>query len=343
MQKDRRSFILPLLLAMLAAGCVGGGLPGLTRAPAPPPPWVLQPPADTDQAYYGVGEGADLESARAAALRDIAGRFRISVAATRESRMTVANDTVDRLTRARVTEDIRKTTFGQHVVEQTTPSERGHYALVRVDRAAFVAETRRRLDAEAATLGEAVRSAEGRGAAERFRRLHGQAARLDDVADLVNLVTLADPNGPPPREHERTLAAARGALQQAREQFRIVIRHHDTDADVARALQSFLTAQGVTAGGGRGPRPAELRLHVGSHAETVYGTAFVRLKIAARTYGDGGTAIAEAEHAAAGSSVNGIPAARRAAVELFAEHLQRMSLVEVLGWVEPRATLEKSR
>ena len=43
------------------------------------PEWVSRPPPDTADAWYGVGEGEDLESAKAQALADLAGRLATKV------------------------------------------------------------------------------------------------------------------------------------------------------------------------------------------------------------------------------------------------------------------------
>ena len=53
---------------LLLGGCLSS-VPGLKSGP---PEWVNQPPPDTGRAWYGIGEGHDLNTARRLAL--LAGR-----------------------------------------------------------------------------------------------------------------------------------------------------------------------------------------------------------------------------------------------------------------------------
>ncbi|MDH4189712.1 MAG: LPP20 family lipoprotein, partial [Betaproteobacteria bacterium] len=70
---------------------------------------MRSPPADTAALYYGIGEGPDLDSAKRAALRDVAAKLRVSIRATTDTQVTVANDVADRFSRSRVSEEVRNT------------------------------------------------------------------------------------------------------------------------------------------------------------------------------------------------------------------------------------------
>src|SRR5205085_3613701 len=63
----------------LSLAAAFAGFPISVRGERAEPAWVSQPPPNSAEWLYGVGEGTDLEEAKRNALKDAAGRLRVSL------------------------------------------------------------------------------------------------------------------------------------------------------------------------------------------------------------------------------------------------------------------------
>jgi hypothetical protein len=315
-------------LIPLLAGCVTGGglLPG---RPVSAPDWVRTPPADTAALYYGVGEGPDVETARRAALRDVAAKLRVSISAKVDSQVTVVNEAADRVNRSRISEEVRKTTFSRHQLERSETSGGNVFALVSVDRQLLVSETRDRLDEIASAVRQAL--AAGRNAAGLDRLRIGERARTqaEEGGDLLSLLASASPgfNRDP---YARDFEAARRLNDDARAGLSFRLQYRPADEDVAGLLRQSLADAGLRVQEGGGS-PAVLALSVDAREQSLYGSVIVRLTASLVLRSDHGGVFAQKEYAAEGSSAADRAMARQAAVRKLAAQFKARGAAAVIG------------
>lgn len=117
---------------------------------------------------WGIGEGADLESAKRAALKSIAAQLHVAISAQLEARVTVSGGSVDRYAKTRVAEDVQRTEFKNYTVEKSVPSKQGFYVLISVDRRAFIAEAEQKLLAAETEINQRLAGVEAKNPIERF-------------------------------------------------------------------------------------------------------------------------------------------------------------------------------
>src|SRR5438067_718158 len=93
------------LAAALAA------LPRAVKGESAEPAWVTQPPPNTADSLYGVGEGPDLEDAKRNALKDAAGRLRVSLSSKTQRSVKDENGAVYSSALSEVLHEVQKTEF----------------------------------------------------------------------------------------------------------------------------------------------------------------------------------------------------------------------------------------
>jgi ribosomal protein L16/L10AE len=322
-----KRFAAAMALACSLAACVTGG--GLLPVRSATPEWVQKPPADTAALYYGVGEGADLEAARRTALRDVAAKLRVSVSSTVDSQVTVANESADRFSRTRISEEVRKTTFGKHQLERTESSGNTVYALVSVDRAQLVTETRTRLDEVARSARQALASARATQGLDRLRLAGKAKAQADDGGDLLSLLGSASP-GFDRAPYARDFAAAIALHDETRQNLGFRIQNRSADEDVAALLRQGMSESGLRVQD-TGATPAIVAIAVESHEQTIYGSVIVRLKINLSLRSERGGVFAQKDYNVEGSSASDRVLARQAAVRKLAAQFKGKGIAAAIG------------
>lgn len=323
-------WVLPGLGSL--AGCLGS-------APKPvannaPPPWVINPPADTAESYFGVGEGFDLAAAKRAALKDIAARFRVVVAGTVSSRTSVHNDQVNRSAVSTVSEEVQKTEFKNHTLLKSAASPQGVYALVRVDRADFVAETREKLDRLYAQIQAAVTGLSARPVLEQFTTLQRLRPTLQNAQALYQLLGQADQNATDrsrAAEVDRWLAQ----VESSASALVIALRNRREDADVASTLTSFLTDNGIRVTERPEQAVGTLELTVAQRNDEIQGSKLVKLTVNTVLRDLSGRVVASQERVQSGASVSDHGQARRQAITRLQQSLREAGPVAGLGFKFP--------
>jgi hypothetical protein len=316
-----------LALACLLAACVTGG--GMLPERASAPDWVQKPPVDSTALYYGVGEGPDLESARRTALRDVAAKLRVSVSSTVDSQVTVANDSADRFSRTRISEEVRKTTFSKHQLERSESSGGTVFALVSVDRALLVSETRNRLEEISRSVRQALAGARNAQGLDRLR-LSGQArAQAEDGNDLLSLLAAASP-GFDRVPHARDFEAARSLHDETRQNLGFRLQHRPADEDVAGLLRQSLSESGLRVQESGGS-PAVVAVAVETHEQTIYNSVIVRLKVNLSLRNERGGVFSQKEYTVEGSSATDRVLARQAAVRKLAAQFKAKGAAAAIG------------
>lgn len=320
--------------ALLVLSFLGGCLANTGRSFLPAgqkeaPTWVRSPPGDTSAVLYGVGEGHDLDDARRAALRDVAAKLRVSISATLDAQVTVSNDLVDRSSKSKVSEEVRKTTFAKHQLEKTENHSNGVYALVSVDRQLLVAETRSRLQEKSRALRAGLDKARGLTGLERLR-LAGQLKPLtEDVADLLSLMNSASPEFS--REtYSKQVEASRRLNDEALHGLSFRLQYRPADQDVANLLRQMMSESEYRIVEG-GQAAGVVHVSTESREQVIYGSTLVRLSVHVSLRSDKGSVFSQKEYHAEGSSSGDRSAARQAAVRKLASELKNRGTAAVLG------------
>lgn len=300
------------------------------------PGWMTNPPPDDAQSWFGTGEAPDIEGARRIALRNIAARLRSSIEGEIRNSTSVSSsggkERVDIRALSAVTEQVVKTEFTRFEVVQSAKGGQGVYALVKVDRPAFVADTRSQLQ----TVDKAVREAETALAMqpplEQYITLKRLKPQIENGARLSLLLQGAGGAEEEGRAGARRYAGLLQATGDAASKITFELRAPPADADIAGAIAAYLAEQGMRAASGRTPGANPLTIAADARQDELYGSKMVKMKVRLAVLDDQGRAAATREYEIPGSSRYDFKGAREDAVKKLADALRKGGALAAFGF-----------
>lgn len=309
------------------------GLAGGVGAAQPVPAWAAEPPKDDAQSWFGIGEGPNFEAARRAGLRAVAAKLRSAVAGQVGSSVTEVNGKVDQRAWSAVSEDILRTEFTRFEVVQSAKGGAGVFALVKVDRAAFIADTRSQLLVADRSIREAEAALPTLSTLDQFVALRRLKPQIETGIRLSLLLQGAG-------EDEEGRAGARryAGLMQAGDglaaRLTFEVRAPPSDTDLAQAMAAFLSEQGMRSAAGGTHGASALTLHSEGRQDELFGSKLLKLKVRVAVLDGHGRAAATREYDVSGSSRYDFKGARDDAVRKLGELWRKSGPVAALGFKE---------
>jgi hypothetical protein len=328
-----RKFLILLMFLVPLAAC-DGMLP--KKQPAVPA-WVLAPPNDSREWFWGVGEGQDLDAAKRAGLKDIAAKLRVSISGQLDSHVTVDNNKVDRQAHTRISEEVQKTEFSNYVVDKTAQSANGFFVLVKVDRLAFVRDLKAKLANLDATIQPVANALDSKTPLERFIALRRLQPGLDKgvgYAQLLIGAESANSGGGDGAAHLRNYESLRQQAKQALSGVVFQIQAHAEDADLAAAVATWLNESGIRTDPGQTRGGNLLAISSSSRNDEIYGSKMTKLTASLRVSDDQGRILASREFTSSGSSRYDYRGARQNAIQKMVTAMREAGPVTGLGFAE---------
>jgi len=323
-----------LFISLSISGCgnmipIGGKS---SKQAAPVPTWVLSTPADSREWFWGVGEGPELDTAKRAALKDIAGKLRVSISGQLESQVTVDNNKVDRQARTRISEEVQKTEFTNYVVDKTAQSENGFFVLVKVDRQAFIRDQKAKLSALDSSIQQATTGLDNKTPLERFVALRRLQPSLDKAVGFAQVLIGAESGGDG-ASRLRKYEALQEQAKQAPNSLVFHIQTRQEDNDIAQAVSTYLNESGIRtersqAGGN------VLAISSNSREDQIYGSKMVKLQVSLSVLDDKGRALSGRDYAVSGSSTYDYRGARQLAIQKLIGAMREAGPIAGLGFVD---------
>lgn len=335
-----RSALASVAVAALMAQGVLFASATVSAQGRPPPDWVLQPPADTPEAIWGIGEGLDQEGARRAALRAIAARLRSTVSGRVTDQVLVAEGTVRRNSGAVVSEEVLKTEFAGAEVMRSGAGGSGAFVLMRVDRPIFILDTQSRLAVLSKPVADVESALPTLATLEQFVALKRVAGQTEQAMVLSQLLQGAG------QEEEGRRSAARFAalLERTKEvasRLAFAVRADEANADLAAAVGAHLTRHGMRAAAGAGAGAPTvtgatvatnvIALTAQERRTELFGDKLVKLSVRLAVLDERGRSVSQRQYDTSGSSRLDHAAAREAAVRRLQEQMQAAGAVAAFG------------
>lgn len=316
----RRAFVWTLAWALVACAT--------SASHAKPPDWVLNPPNDSTDEYWGVGDGYALDTARRTALRSVAAKLRVSISGVMESETRVRNNTVDRSAQSRVSEVVQETEFSNVSVEKNAKHKDGFYVLVKVDRRAFIKETQAKFDSLNRAVQDELMAIDQLIPIEQFRKLVTSAPLIEQSITLGLLLRVADPSFAD-AERLRKLEGQGQMAATAAKRLVVSIQNEPNDSDVRRIVTSFLNAQGVRVS--LSEPSLVLRIATTVKEDVLFGSKSHQLNVALQLVDDKGQTIASKQYRSNGNSLDSHTLARQDAVNKLLNAMNAAGVVSGLG------------
>lgn len=314
--------------SLLLAGCAGV----VTKPNVPTlPGWVLNPPEDTASALYGVGEGSSRDTAKSAALKDVAAKLRVTISGKLENQISVHNDKVDRKAITRVSEEVQKTEFSQFTVDQTSPSEKGFYVLVKVDRQALIHDLKSRLDSLDSTIRKENAAIANMTSMERFVVLKKLSPLVDQATTLAQMLVAVGANA----GMDERIAEYRRLRQESDDAASRLVFHvqaNAADQDIASAVSAFLNDSGMRASTFNTDSGNRLTVRSSSRTDEIYGSKLVKLTVDLTIYDDSNRTLSSKQYTVSGASRYDSLSARRNAIQKLTESMHDAGPLAGIGF-----------
>jgi hypothetical protein len=126
----KTSLILLVITTLALTGCQSTGQPKSTKLPS----WVTSPPQDTANIFYGLGSGYDLQTANAAALKDVSSKLGVTVSSIYKQRQQVTNQNYQKYIDDQVQLSTEQTPITQYQVIHNESFNQNFYSLIKVEK-----------------------------------------------------------------------------------------------------------------------------------------------------------------------------------------------------------------
>lgn len=294
------------------------------------PAWVLAPPPDSREYLYGVGEGFDLDSAKRAALRDVASKLRVSVSGTMQSELTVRNEQVNRQVIDRVTAEIQKIDFSRYEIAKVSKTGHGVATLIQVDRQAFIAETEDRLNALDLEIRAATDDLNSQSPLNRFVSLttiRKQVLSARSYAQILTGARTSAARDPRIARYESLLSRADTVVND----LQVEIHHRPEDSDLASALSGVITDAGAKVVSSAGSNGAVLSLESNQRSNFLQGSHMINMPVLVNTLDAKGRLVAAKRYELVGASISDQKSARMNAIRKWIDQMKMAGLPASLG------------
>ncbi len=323
--------LVRLLALILACGALLSACITMGKAPPPATPdWVIGPPTDTDDALYGVGDGPDVGAATRLALRDVASKLRVTVSGAVKSQISESNGRVDSSASSSLMSEVQKTEFKQYSLVQSSASPSGVYALVKVDRRAFLADTRARIQRTALLTDQLLGDVKSAGPLERYLALQRARPLLDSQLGLYLLFKSGDMTSDD-NAHLGRIQRAIADADAAGSRVVLLVRAGRDDGDVRDMVLGRMAEQGLRTTEQAGQAHGTLDVNVKAQSSSFGQDTVVRLPVTLVLKDNKGAVVASREHLATGASRTDARMARQQAVMQLHNNLRAMGLLDTLG------------
>lgn len=314
----------PLLALSLAFGLSA-------CAVAKDPGWLKETPRDTPEALYGVADGRNADEARRNALRQISARLRSAISGSVSSDVTDNGGRVTRKDSIETKEQVIETEFSAVEVQGTEKGGAGVFVLVKVDRPAFLRDTRNQIGVLDAPVREVETALPGQSSLEQFVALSRVKPQIERARALSLLLA-----GAGAQSDGQASAARYGALLQQAEglstKLAFELRAPPADSDIASAVGGFLADNGMRSATTPLPGASVLTIQSQAREAEIGGSKITKLTVRLSVADEQGRAVTSREYAASGSSRFDFKGSRSAAVARLVAELRTAGPVAGLGF-----------
>jgi hypothetical protein len=232
-------FFSVITLAFFMSGCGGGG-PSTSELPK----WYLNPPASNPILYYGVGEGANVDAAKANALAQIGGAISTSISSDMEINTNVSNDIVDENIVSKTKSSIEKIKFtGVSVVENKVVGSKV-YSQVRVDRSVLFASQKAQMDKSYNKMKSLFKSAKSANVLDLIRDTSKIKKYAESVSVKLPILKAINPDFDKTK-YENEILDISNTLRDSKRKAMVYVTHKNSKG-YADVLKNYISSYGMT-------------------------------------------------------------------------------------------------
>ncbi len=321
----------PRLLALLAMAVLAVFALDSVAAKRGLPDWVMNPPRDTTDYIYGVGEGSDLSAARAAAIANIAGTLMTEVDSTTEISQVLDQQGLVEKLRADVNTRVRNTELSGIQIEQTEKIKKTWYALAALPRSQLVNSTMQQLREVDTDITSSLERMQRSSVLEQYLGQAQLTAKLIEAGALVTLLRAANP-GFMGREFSERYVSHANYLKDVSKRLIIKVDPDDATDALGRSLVNQLASRNVRASVGKpGEGDSTIRITSDFSDADYGGDLETVMTVRLTTVDEKGQQLASVERKTVGASRTSIETARRQAIGAMSRDSDKQGVFTYLG------------
>ncbi len=156
------------------------------------PEWVLSPTQDNQQYMYGVGVGRGLEEAKQHALKEIAGKFSVSVNSDTLHKQSLHNGQVDQLFSQKVNTQVKDIEFTHVEQKKAEKVEQQYFVEVAISRSEFIKDKKSKLATITNHIDTRLHNISSKSKIEQLYAYNKVQASVAEAEPLLYLIAVAD-------------------------------------------------------------------------------------------------------------------------------------------------------
>ena len=212
------------------------------------PSWYSNPPIDNETAWYGVGEGSTLRSAKDSALADVASRLSVTVSSkvSKNATQTTVGEYIsyNQNVNLNLESEVKKISFNNYDVVSSLQSESKALVLLKVDKSSFLKDQVQILSDTVADIKALEVAPKNTHIIEDYKRYQGYVQDVEKAKTIVSILTTF---GVP---HDRmriinTLNEYRDSMDNIRSKIEFYIDFDSDSRNSADILKEALTAEKI--------------------------------------------------------------------------------------------------
>ena len=214
------------------------------------PQWVIKPPGDSKDTYFGVGQARDLNHAKNTALQEISAKISIFVGGSSETTSTLRNNTFQEHAQTQVTTQTQNKELLNYSIEETAQHSGQFYVLASVAKSSLVEGWGLQLEHLDRTIKAEVSALDKLPVVQQYIKWQQILPALTEATSLLLLIKKVDPRFQATSYENRYL----GYNSKAREASNNLDIHVQSKTDFAPLSREFtkqLTDKGIKASASR--------------------------------------------------------------------------------------------
>ena len=326
---SRAFFFCVLGLSLTACVSLPGG--GLKQEESLLPHWVLNPPADDSQTYYGIGQAWDLSHAKKVALQEISSKISVSVGGASETTSTLHNDLFQESAFVRINTKTQDKELQNYSVEQVVQNSGQFYALISIAEADLVNSWRLKLERLDRLIEADVAGLSPLSALEQYVAWGSIIPKVGDAVSYLSLITTVNPGFQVSSYEQRYLGYQKSA-RDASNNLNVYVNSETNFIPVSKKIIKHLTQSGIKVSESKTKQTnAIVEIKGTERKQIVFESYTVELRMTIAILNSSGKIIVTTPINVSGGSVIDYASARISAANKLNNKIEKNGVFSVLG------------
>lgn len=307
-----------------------------TPAESALPDWVQNPPQDTDQYLYGIGQSTNRDAAINGGLKEVAGKLSTWVKGSTEQSVTEEADAVANTFQENIQSRVQEVNFNNYDIMETTQSDGLTYVLLRVDRDQLIDNLQSQLGFINSELANTFKEMDESPGLRELFRMQEAMSQIDTAVDFLEILSSLneDFDNSKASHYRDRYRAYREVYRQTRTNTKIVITAPVKLETLANHLSKRLAQNNfnTTVSSSADSDQAQLNITGELNCQELMGDKVVDLQVWLEVLDSEGTQLSNQNYSTSATSLTSHEDALRVAIEEVQSEVRTAELSNLIGF-----------